>query len=80
MTEIFVTRKGQITIPIEIRRKYGIEVGSRVEVVEEGGKIVIRKLTSIFDLAGSGAGKVSVEELKRMLDEMREEDAREERV
>ncbi|MEA2090054.1 MAG: AbrB/MazE/SpoVT family DNA-binding domain-containing protein [Thermoproteota archaeon] len=75
MTEISVTRKGQITIPIEIRRKYGIEVGSRVEVVEEEGKIVIRKLLSIFDLAGSGAGKADVEELKRMLDEMRKEDA-----
>ncbi len=75
MTEVLVTRKGQITIPMEIRRKYGIEVGSRVEVVEEGGKIIIRKLPSIFDLAGNGAGKASVEELKRMLDEMREENA-----
>lgn len=75
MTEILVTRKGQITIPIEIRQKYGIEVGSRVEIVEEEGKIFIRKLSSIFDLAGSGAGKASVEELKRVLDEMRKEDA-----
>jgi AbrB family looped-hinge helix DNA binding protein len=75
MTEISVTRKGQITIPIEIRQKYGIEVGSRVEIVEEEGKIFIRKLPSIFDLAGSGAGKASVEELKRVLDEMRKEDA-----
>jgi len=75
MTEVAVTKKGQITIPVEIRRKFGIEESSKVEVVEEEGKIVIRKRLSIFDLAGSGAGKGSVEELKSMLDQMREEDA-----
>ena len=75
MTEVLVTRKGQITIPVEIRRKFGIMEGSKVEVAEEEGSIVIRKLQSIFDLAGSGAGKGDVEKLKRMLDQMREEDA-----
>jgi AbrB family looped-hinge helix DNA binding protein len=75
MTEVVVTRKGQITIPVEIRRKFGIEENSKVEVVEEGGMIVIRKRPSIFDLAGSGAGKGDVQELKRMLDQTREEDA-----
>ena len=75
MTEVSVTRKGQITIPVELRRKFGIVEGSKVEVVEEKGSIVIRRLQSIFDLAGSGAGKGDVRELKRMLDQMREEDA-----
>jgi len=75
MTEGVVTKKGQITIPVEIRRKFGIEESSKVEVVEEEGKIVIRKRPSIFDLAGSGAGKGSVKELKSVLDQMREDDA-----
>jgi len=75
MTKVSVTRKGQITIPVELRRKFGIEEGAKVEVVEEENGIVVRKLQSIFDLAGSGAGKCDVEELKRMLDDMREEDA-----
>jgi AbrB family looped-hinge helix DNA binding protein len=70
-----VTRKGQITIPIKLRRKFGIEEGSKIEVIEEEGKIVIKKCTSIFDLAGSGAGKANVEDLKKMLDQMRDEDA-----
>lgn len=73
--EIVVTRKGQITIPIKLRRKFGIEESSKVEVLEEEGKIVIRKRPSIFDLAGNGAGKGDVDELKKMLDEMRDEDA-----
>ena len=75
MTEVSVTRKGQITIPVELRRKFGIEESSKVDVAEEDGKIVIRKRPSIFDLAGSGAGKGDVEDLKRELDQMRETDA-----
>ena len=75
MTEVTVTRKGQITIPVELRRRFGIEEGSKVEVMEEGGRIVVRRQTSIFDLAGSGAGKGGVDELKGFLDAMREEDA-----
>jgi len=75
MTEVTVTRKGQITIPAELRRKFRIEEGSKVMVVEENGKIVVKRLPSIFDLAGSGSGRGSVDELKKMLDRMREEDA-----
>ena len=75
MTEVTVNRKGQITIPADLRRKFKIEEGSKVEVIEEEGRIVVRRLPSIFDLAGSGSGKGDVEELKRILDEMREEDA-----
>jgi AbrB family looped-hinge helix DNA binding protein len=73
--EVVVTKKGQVTIPVEIRRKFGIEESSKVEIVEKNGEIVIRKRPSIFDLAGSGAGKGNVEELKEMLDQMRDEDA-----
>ncbi len=38
------------------------------------GKVAGKKHPSILDLIGSAAGKVSVEEVKRMLDEMRAED------
>ncbi|MGA3061381.1 MAG: AbrB/MazE/SpoVT family DNA-binding domain-containing protein [Candidatus Bathyarchaeia archaeon] len=75
MSEVVVTRKGQVTIPVELRRKFGIEESSKVEIVEQDGVIVIRKSPSIFDLAGSGAGKGNVDELKKMLDRMRDEDA-----
>ena len=80
MTEVSVTRKGQITIPADIRRKFNIEEGMKVEVVEEEGKRVIRRVTSIFDLAGSGSGKGRGSELKSALDEMRDEDAAKEHL
>ena len=60
MTEVVVTRKGQVTIPVEIRRKFGIEESSKVEIAEQDGMIVIRKCPSIFDLAGSGAKEATV--------------------
>lgn len=36
-----VTSKGQITIPIDIRKKLGIKEGDKVLFIEEGDKIVI---------------------------------------
>jgi len=40
-----ITRKGQIVIPVSLRRKYGLRKGSRVQVHEEGGRIVVQPLT-----------------------------------
>ena len=75
MTEVVVKKKGQITIPVKMRRKLGIEENSKLELAEQDNAIVIRKCPSFFDLASSGAGKGNVEEIKRMLDQMRDEDA-----
>lgn len=36
-----ITSKGQITIPIEIRRKLGVKDGDKVLFVEEAGRIFI---------------------------------------
>lgn len=75
MTEVTVTSKGQVTIPADLRRKFRIEEGSKVEIVEEDGRIVVKRKISIYDLAGSSAGSGGAEELKRLLDELRDEDA-----
>jgi len=74
MTAVNVTSKGQITIPAHLRKKHDITANSKVEIVEENGKLVIKKLFSIYDLAGTGKG--NPEEIKRMLDQMRETDDR----
>jgi len=37
-----VTRKGQITIPVRVRRKLGLQQGDRVAFVDEDDKIVLR--------------------------------------
>ena len=69
-----MTRKGQTTIPAELRTKYHIEEGSRLDVTDVGNGIMFRPRKSFLDLAGSGAEKASVVEMKRILDKLREED------
>jgi AbrB family looped-hinge helix DNA binding protein len=37
-----ISSKGQITVPIEIRRRLGLKEGDRVEFVVEGEKTIMR--------------------------------------
>ncbi len=69
-----VTRKGQVTIPVNYRRKYKIRQGQKVVFKEERGKLIIEPITPIEDLAGAFAGKISVAAAKKMLDKMRAQD------
>jgi len=72
---VVVTRKGQTTIPVRLRRKYGIREGSRLRVADAGGGILLKPTPSTIDLAGSGAKYATPEEMKRQLDRLRAEDA-----
>jgi AbrB family looped-hinge helix DNA binding protein len=74
-TEVVVTRKGQTTIPVKLRRKYMIEEGTRLQVVDTKEGILLKPAKSIFDLAGADADCAKPEEMKKLLDELREEDA-----
>jgi len=44
-TETRATEKGQIVIPAALRRKYGIKKGTRIQVFEKNGDIVLNPLT-----------------------------------
>ena len=70
--EVVVTRRGQTTIPTEIRRKLRIEEGSRLTVEVQDNKVVLTKVPSVFDLAGTS--RMNTKEVFEQLDRMREED------
>jgi AbrB family looped-hinge helix DNA binding protein len=72
--EVVVTRKGQTTIPVGLRLKYNIEEGTRLEVVETADGILFKPKKSTVDLAGSGARFASPEEMRRVLDRLRDLD------
>jgi AbrB family looped-hinge helix DNA binding protein len=72
--EVVVTRKGQTTIPVSLRLKYNIEEGTRLEVVETAEGILFRPKKSTVDLAGSGAGFASPEEMRKALERLRDLD------
>lgn len=70
--QVLVTRRGQTTIPVEIRRKLGIREGSKLKVEASGDKVIMTKIPSVFDLAGTSP--LTQEQAFKQLDKMREED------
>lgn len=72
MASAALTSKGQVTIPVEIRRKLGLKAGDRVQFVErDNGEIVLKpKNRSIMDLHGAvkWTGKpVTIEEMNETI-------------
>lgn len=57
-----VTSKGQVTIPIEVRRELGIEPGSEVNFVKDGKTI---------RLVASNVKKFDTEAFRRTLDRLK---------
>jgi len=53
MAKVKVTRKFQVTIPVEVRRKIGVTVGDELLVKDEGKRIVFEKATNLDALAGA---------------------------
>ena len=72
--EVMVTRKGQVTVPVELRKKYGIMEGMKMVVEDSPSGIVFKVIPRIEDLAGVDAGKIKVEKALEIIDKMRLED------
>ena len=71
---VLVTRKGQVTIPVSKRKKYGIREGMRVLIKDSNEGILITPITPIEDLAGVDAGRISLEQMRKQLDDIRAHD------
>ncbi len=73
-SEVVVTRKGQTTIPAALRRKYKIEEGTHLALIDINDGILFKPKLSTLDLFGAGAKFATVAEMKKLLDELRVED------
>jgi AbrB family looped-hinge helix DNA binding protein len=71
--EVVVTKKGQTTIPVKLRRKYKIEEGTRLAVIDTKEGILYKPKKSIWDMIGSGSAFATVEEMNKLLDKLRHE-------
>ncbi len=69
-----MTRKGQVTVPVELRRKYGIVEGTKMIVEDSSQGIIFKVVPKVEDLAGVDAGKISLEKALEMIDKIRLED------
>lgn len=64
-----VTRKGQVTIPREVRETLGIAPGDSVEIVSEGNRAVLSKSRGWLELFGELAAEtkgLDLEELRAL--------------
>lgn len=54
MAMIKLNRRGQITIPREIRRQLGLHTGDTVALIPEAGRAILLPMTkTLLDLRGS---------------------------
>ena len=72
--DVLVTRKGQVTVPVELRRKYQIVEGMKMTVEDSPLGIVFNVIPKIEDQAGIDAGKITVEKAIEIIDKMRAQD------
>lgn len=79
LAKITVSKKGQIVIPSKIRHKLGIEEGSKIEITEKGGRLILipQLKNPIMKLRGKYQGEKLTDELlrERRLDEKRSHSA-----
>lgn len=48
-----VTSKGQITIPVSIRKKYGLHPNDKVDFIVEGERIILVPVKTLRDFRGA---------------------------
>jgi AbrB family looped-hinge helix DNA binding protein len=69
-----VTRKGQTTIPLEIRQKLVIKEGDKLLVeATEHGQVIFTPIRKLEDCAGIYSKYAKPEEIKKHIDKLREE-------
>lgn len=74
MVDVLVTRKGQVTVPVAFRRKFGIKEGMKVSMVETASGVMITVAPTFYDLIGADADKKDLQKTLEKLDKMRAED------
>jgi antitoxin PrlF len=73
-----ITSKGQITIPLEVRKRLGLKKGDRLEFVIQGKQTVIRPARAAANpfqaYAGALKSPSSREEINRWVSDLRDDD------
>jgi AbrB family looped-hinge helix DNA binding protein len=72
-----LSSKGQVTIPLEIRKRLGVKEGDRIEFVIEGGKTIVRPARGVANPFAKYVGAVphfrSRTEVKKWVRDLRED-------
>ncbi|MBO3808327.1 MAG: AbrB/MazE/SpoVT family DNA-binding domain-containing protein [Candidatus Brockarchaeota archaeon] len=68
-----VTRRGQTTIPVKLRKKYGIKEGDKLLIEDAKEGLIIKIIPRLEELAGVDAEIAKPEEVKKEIEKLREE-------
>ena len=82
MNSACVTSRGQLVIPMSIRRRFGIKPGTRINFVEEGDRIIFQPVTREYISSFRGIFKLKPGEksvVQELLDDRRAEKEKEDR-
>ncbi len=71
--EIAVKKKGQITIPAKTLKKFKIEEGTKLQLIETEDNIILKPKKSFWDMLGAYSEFGTPEEVKKELDKLRHE-------
>ena len=74
-----ISSKGQITVPLEVRKRLGLRAGDRVEFVTEGMVTIIRPVRGAPNLFEKYAGALQTfpggrDEINAWVNDLREDD------
>lgn len=73
MSIVKTTEKGQVVIPIEIRKKYRIAKGTRITIYEKNGEIILKPLFKEPVKEGRGFFKDGLSALDVLIKDRQEE-------
>ncbi len=63
--EIVVKKKGQTTIPAKTRKKFKIEEGTKLQLIETEDSIILKPKKSFWDMLGAYSEFGTPEEVKK---------------
>jgi AbrB family looped-hinge helix DNA binding protein len=75
MHTAYVTSKGQLVVPSGLRRRYGIKPGTRINFLEENGRIIFQPVTRDYIRTFRGRFKLQLGETSATQDLAEERDA-----
>ncbi len=73
METSIVTVKGQIVVPVKIRRRFGIKRGTKVAFIEQNGKLMIQPLDKSYFESLAGILGTNGKMMKSLMDDKKRE-------
>ncbi len=78
MDTAYVTSKGQLVVPVRIRRKYGIRPGTKICFIERDGELLFQPVTREYIRSVCGMLKSKTSATEELLKERAKDREREE--